>query len=689
MNHLFKCFAALLYLCVCQFSLNAQDKLPIKFGKVNLEDFDVKSPLIDSNTNAVVVADVGNSEFIANASEFTFSLIFKEKKRIKIINKNGFDAATITIPLYVGNGGKTEKLDDLDAFTYNIENGKVTASKVEKSSIFTEQHSKNWVYKKFTFPALKEGSIIEYSYQINTPGEFILNLKSWEFQNEYPVLWSQYQANIPEFYKYVILSQGYQPFFTNTVKQSSSTFSFIEHVDREGNGLNGFSSSGIRTHPISGLTDYHTWVMKDVPGLKEEAFTTTVNNSIAKIEFQLNQVAFPNQLIQNVMNSWEKVCEDLMQDEEFGVPITRANNWLDNEVEAVAKAATTPIEKAKKVYEYVRSNYTCSNDYGFYIHKGLKDVVKNKSGSVAEINMLLIAMLRNQKISANPVIMSTRNNGFTNEYYPLIDRYNYIIAQVTIGDNVLYLDATDPRLAFNKLPLKLYNGHARVIAGETMKALPVFFVADSLVESNISMAIIVNNEKGIPEGNFTSKPGYYHSLDIRNKLAKTNIEEYKKTFLESNSEEIELSNLTIDSLKLLDEPMTINYDIKLKAFGDADIVYFSPMLGQEIKKNPFTAAQRFYPVEMPYTIDDVYTVSMDIPKGYKVDEMPKSTRVKLNENEGMYEYLISASADNIQMRRRLVIKKANYTNEDYQTLRDFYAFMVSKEAEQIVFKKIR
>ena len=80
---------------------------------------------------------------------------------------------------------------------------------------------------------------------------------------------------------------------------------------------------------------------------------------------------------------------------------------------------------------------------------------------------------------------------------------------------------------------------------------------------------------------------------------------------------------------------------------------------------------------------------MDIPKGYKVDESPKSTRVKLNENECMYEYLISASADNIQMRRRLVIKKANYTNEDYQTLRDFYAFMVSKDAEQIVFKKIK
>ena len=61
-----------------------------------------------------------------------------------------------------------------------------------------------------------------------------------------------------------------------------------------------------------------------------------------------------------------------------------------------------------------------------------------------------------------------------------------------------------------------------------------------------------------------------------------------------------------------------------------------------MKKNPFTAAERFYPVEMSYTVDDIYSLSMDIPKGYKVDEMPKSARVMLNENEGMFEYIISA-----------------------------------------------
>ena len=113
------------------------------------------------------------------------------------------------------------------------------------------------------------------------------------------------------------------------------------------------------------------------------------------------------------------------------------------------------------------------------------------------------------------------------------------------------------------------------------------------------------------------------------------------------------------------------------------------MLGEAIKSNPFVAAERFYPVEMPYTIYDIYTLNMEIPKGYKVDELPKSVRLNFNEDEGMFEYLISNSGENIQMKCRLVFKKTNFLNEDYQPLRDFYSFIVKKEAEQIVFKKIK
>ena len=155
------------------------------------------------------------------------------------------------------------------------------------------------------------------------------------------------------------------------------------------------------------------------------------------------------------------------------------------------------------------------------------------------------------------------------------------------------------------------------------------------------------------------------------------------------AEEIEISNLQIDSLKKYDEPVAVKFEMQLGGFGDADVVYFNPMLGEAIKKNPFAAAERYYPVEMPCAVNEIYTLNMEIPAGYKVEELPQSARIMLNENEGMFEYLISADESAIQMRCRLQIKKANFPKEDYQTLRDFYGYLVKKEAEQIVFKKVK
>ncbi|MEO8108840.1 MAG: DUF3857 and transglutaminase domain-containing protein [Ginsengibacter sp.] len=669
-------FCCLLALLFMQSQLLAQDKLNFKFGKVSPGDFDVNSTLIDSSTNAVVIADVGKSEFIANASDLTFSLAFTEKKRIKIINKNGFDAATIIIPLYV-NDAKVEKLDYLHAYTYNMEGGKVIETKVEKSSVFTERHSKHWLYNKFTFPALKEGSIIEYSYQVKS--DFFFNLQPWTFQGEYPVLWSEYRAGIPEFFKYVTLSQGYQPFLVNKVDESLVSFAFVQHDD-----MGRATADGRFT--VDGNIDYHTWIMKDVHALKEEAYTTTLRNSIAKIEFQLNQVWFPHSSPQNYMDTWAKVSDDLMLANEFGVPIERANNWLDKDVDAIVKNETTDGGKAQKIFEYVRDNFTCSDD-GMYITTNLKDVLRNKSGSVADINMLLIAMLRNQKLDANPVILSTRAHGFAHELYPLMDRYNYVIAKVVTGGKEYYLDGTIKKLKYGSLPSKVYNGQAREITKGQAK--PVYFVADSLREADVVFVNITQLDNGQVEGSFNHKLGIYESLQLREKATATTIDDLQKSTQKEYPEDIAVNDLEIDSLKLLNEPVAIKYNLKVKSFNDEDIVYFNPMLTEAIKRNPFAAADRFYPVEMPYTMDNTYNLVMNIPKGYKIDELPKSARVNFNDDEGMFEYLITANDDFIQMRCKLFFKRANFANDDYQTLRDFYSFIIKKEAEQIVFKKIK
>ena len=238
----------------------------------------------------------------------------------------------------------------LSAYTYNLENGKVVETKVAKSSVFTENRHKHWIINKFTFPALKEGSIIEYSYEVKS--DFFFNLQPWVFQGGYPVLWSQYEAGIPEFFKYVILTQGYQPLYVNKVEQSQASFSFVSNDDSPA-AISEAMDNHTTTHnafKVEGSLDYHTWVMKNVPALSEEPYTITISNSIAKIELQLNQVAMPQQVPQNYMDTWEKVANELMLDAKFGLPIDRANNWLDKDLYDVVKNALTHQEKKLKEY---------------------------------------------------------------------------------------------------------------------------------------------------------------------------------------------------------------------------------------------------------------------------------------------------------------------------------------------------
>ena len=87
------------------------------------------------------------------------------------------------------------------------------------------------------------------------------------------------QCSYAEFYYYVTLTQGYHPFLCQGQKnQAAETF---QMADNSGAGATDRSSF------TAGVTDYR-WVMKDVPALKEESYTSTLDNHIAKIEFQLS-----------------------------------------------------------------------------------------------------------------------------------------------------------------------------------------------------------------------------------------------------------------------------------------------------------------------------------------------------------------------------------------------------------------
>jgi hypothetical protein len=654
----------------------AQDKPNVKFGEVSSSDFNLpNTDVIDSNTNAIIIADIGSNTFVGNKKGW-FTLVFKRYTRIKILNEKAFNLATVQIPLYI-KGDDEEKLADLKAATYNLENGKVISTRLEKKDLFQDKLDKNHIENKFTMPAIKSGSIVEYSYTINS--DFLFNMQPWAFQHvNYPCLWSEYQTIVPNLLLYVAASQGYLPYFINETKSGYQNYLVTKPA-----GHNLGDQEEYLT--VGAVTNIRHFVMKNIPAFKIEDYLTSPQNYLSKIEFQLSKVADDGENYKDVMNDWAKTSEELLKREDFGSFFSEDNFFLDKEIAKLTDDVADKFQVAEIIYNHVKNNFTCTDDEGFLMTgSSLKDVLKKRKGNVADINLLLIALLNRKGISCAPVLLSTRDHGINLFKYPILSKYNYVLCQANLNNKTYYLDATNPTLGFGKLDSKCYNGEARII---NSSAAPVNLAADSLREVKLTSIRLMANGKGEMVGSVQKVPGYFESERIRDKVNEKGKDEFFKEIKKTFGYDVDLINPHIDSLDNLEENVAIEYDF---TFNEAkeDIIYINPMFGEGYKENPFKSAARYYPVEMPYTFDETYIFNLIIPDGYAIDEVPKSTVIKLNNaGDGQFEYLVSESNGTISLRSRIQLKRAYYQPAEYDILREFFNLVAKKHSEQIVLKK--
>jgi hypothetical protein len=663
-------------------SLNSfsQDKLPITFGKVGAEDFTLpKSKVIDSNSAAVIIADVGNISFVGNKNGWV-SYVYNRHTRIKIIDKKAFDLATVNVLLYINNAGDDpESLDNLAGNTYNKENGKITQTPLDKKDIYSVKRDKNHLEKKFTMPAVKEGSIIEYSYTITS--DFYFNLPEWEFQNiNFPCLWSEYTVAIPSLLIYSFVRQGSHPLLIDHQSESYKTYIVREQSDAS------MLASVENRLSVSATVINHRWVMKDIPDFRVENYISAPQNYIDKIQFQLAKT-YNGETTREWSNNWKNFTQELLNTSEFGRPWKEMYADYSKEVGKIVPEESDQLEKAKKIYYYIQRNITCVDHRNFGIKTSPVDVLKKGNGDVGEVNLLLAGMLEQAGISAEPVILSTKEHGFNSPTYPTIDRFNYVVIRATIHGQVYYLDASQPLLSFGRLAENCYNGHARIISEKDSAS--IYFRADSIKEANSSIVFIINDEKGngLMSGSLEYNPGYYGSYKLRKEILGSGEKEYFKSLSQKFGTDMQIDNPGIDSLQKLEEPVKLHFDFSFNTGNGQDIIYFNPMIHSPYKDNPFKATERTYPVEMPYPIDETYVLNMDIPDGFVVDEIPKSAKVAYNENEGVFEYLIQKNETSIQLRYHIKLSRANFSAYEYNSLRDFFAYIEKKESEQVVFKR--
>lgn len=623
---------------------------------VNLNELEMKTYEKDSTANALVLYEYGNS-FI---EQHHFRLITEEKHKVKILNREGFDEADVTIFLF-NSKNRSETIKDIVATTYNLVDGRTIKTKLDlKNDVFKERYNENYTLVKFTMPNVKVGSVITYSFTRSSPFKF--KYKGWNFQSDIPKLYSEYRASIPGNWLYNIKLVGKKKLFIN------------ESVIKN-NCLDGGNGSYANC-------SFSTYAMKDIPAFIDEDYMTSKYNYLARIEYELQTVTGFDGVITNYAKTWKTVDREFRTDKDIGKQLNKSIK-LEEHLSGTIINEKEALKKAEAIYKHIQERYTWNKEYEIFKDVSVKDLIKNRSGNVSAINILLHNMLKAAGISVKPVLLSTRDNGFPTKIYPVITDFNYLVVQATINDQSYFLDATDDYLSFGELPFRCLNRYGRLM--DFKKGSSWIDIAPKALSTVQYRTVLNMNENGTIVGEVFSKTTGYHALNKRKRYF-GNSDSYI-TELEDHNPNIDISNFELTKGGKTNSEFVESYQVSYNSDDTGDIIYLNPFFTKFFTENPFKLQERTYPIDFGYKDVYYYTLRLNLGENYSILEKPKDLNFAIPNKKGNVILSSIAQGSAINILFKINFNDSIYGPEYYPYLKAFMSKVVDIQKNALILIK--
>ncbi|MBI1224959.1 MAG: DUF3857 domain-containing protein [Bacteroidetes bacterium] len=654
---------AILAFCSARLVFSQQlPKPPMYFGNIPEEQLKMTIFEQDTAASAVVLCNYGQ----ANVEDppGSIRLRWEHQKRIKILKKEGYDYANITIPFFSYN--KTEEFFFDKAAVY-LPDGQVI--KLTKKDVFVEKLSDRMSVAKIIFPKLEVGCVIEYAYFINSSS--VHELRDWYFQEDIPVLWSEIRVDFPEYLHYVYFFQGND----NMEKQE------------EGNGVVNYRGS----HG-SFIMSPRRYVMIDAPGLKEEGFVTTMNDYLARIRFQLSEVRHRDGRVEKVLTNWKELQSELEHASVFGEQFLKKSNYKKL-VEGLAPLAAdlpTKMEKIQFFYNYLTLNVDWNGNYSAFTQlKKLDEIFDTRKANSAELNLMLYVLLREADITAYPVLTSTRSHGRIYEDYPIIDQFNHLMLLAVVDGNSILLDATEPLRPPGYPSTQALNGRGLMlnIAKDEPSWMNIAAPKDGMDILLFDMAL---TEDGTLNGTISGMHKGYNAIPERRGFLSDSMAAHWKKRLIEKFPDTEIGVASFGNLTILDKPFydTLQISIPNAAQVSGDMMYLPSVIWTSFRENMFKMKERNYPVDIPFLFQEQLMFRLTLPDGYRVESMPEAVNKSLPGSGGSFFFATSQIEQKVQVSSRLNISKLRFMPDEYAALKEFFDLAIAKFDEQLVIKKM-
>lgn len=663
-------FCCSLFACLAY----AQD---FKVGKIDKSWFEKSLTEDQQGAPAVFLEKYRRTHFEYRDNLDGWTLFTTVHNVIKILDTDGLEYANQKIRVY-REGREDQKIDKIEVLSYRLVDGKVQKEKLRSSDIIVNDISKYVSETIIPIPSVQVGSIIEYSYRLEST---FWNIRDLVIQEDIPVKHFYAKIEIPQFFDYSKYISGYLNVTPKlTIEERNENFSVEAENPFGGKIANRTNFANIRYKET--VAEYQ---FSDVPPLVTEPMVNNINNYRSKVSYELGAVEF--QLGKKVKRSksWDQVAVYFFDNLAIGEKLTNTK-FLDGDVKRIKDEAISLDQRLQLAYATVQKRMTWVSDDKLIRDPDLSDAYDERVGTAYEINLILVALLKRLGVQSEPIMASTKDNGIP--VYPTIDGFNYILAGVKNGNSWVTLDATEKNIPLGILPERILNWEGRLVTrdGKT-EAIPLFSNTYSEKKSMVIASIHGNSVKGKVRSMFSNNEGLTFTKKYKQLSDQSRLERLNEDYKVEQKEDVKYKFSDPTNPK----PVTVSFSFEDQLFIEkiGDKLYIQPQLFLNKKKNPFASNERKYPIDLKYPTNTDNTVTINIPEGYKISSLPQEIEITMANKLGTYRFVVkSNNGRSVQTLSSLTLSKTLVSSENYKEIKDFYTQIVAKEKETIVLEKI-
>jgi len=648
----------------------------LKYGKPSKEELSLTSYAPDTTATAIYLFHQGQSDFVYHDG---FQLTTEHWVRIKILKPQGVSYADVSVPYYspTDRDEGQERASDIEGCSYNMENGKCIKTSMKRESISFERINNLYKMLKFSLPAVKEGTVIEYHYKLYS--DYFSHIDNWMMQEELPMLYNQYKITIPHVFIYNIELRGKDYI---QVKQRDSS---IHATEREGGSVGGVSKD------FTVSAQETTFTSRNLPAIRQdEPYCWCPEDYKVQVSFDLQGTQFTPNEYKPYSQKWEDVDNQLLKPEntQFGKYLSFTNPFRP-ETKQAYNSEMSFEEKIICAFQILKKKMAWNGRYQLY-SKELEKVIPKGNGSNADLNFILISILKDFGLEAYPVVLSRRSSGMLPYNFPSLQKLNtFIVAIYDINkQKYVFLDGSMDVPALNILPLELSVNKARILSPkvkEEKKWVNVMALADNKSFMKIEARMEGNQVKGHRSTILYGQEAVEYQAN----------EKHKQDSIVSNPESnASLKNkLTVTNLKVKKQEndralIEEEFDFVLQTDRTDDHLYINPMLFPHLKSNPFIQTERVLPIEFPYPYKFTMLTTLTLPEGYEVEETPQPQVIRTQGDGLQCKYMIQRQGNTISLNYIFYLKEPIFLTEQYKQLQELWTKVIEKNNEILVLKKI-